>query len=268
MFSLFFAIEKRFLDYINSMSFTKEQNNILNTLKLEHTNRVVRLSEILAESIFDENDEKDYIILSKIIAVLHDIARWEQMKTYNKFSDIQGDHGETGAEIISQHDMLNGLDDKYQQIVLTAIREHNKKHAKKYDEFTQIFVDIIRDADKIDNLYIEVENYNNSDNSMKNILPFSEEHELSQPIYDSIINSSLADSKDRETIIDFKFFKMAWCYGITIPKSIEIIRENKYIQDIYNDISSPDNKMQKAYAKICAYLENPYNIKSYIKNIK
>ena len=259
---MFSIIEKRFLDYINSMSFTKEQDNILNTLKLEHTNRVVRLSEILAVSIF--HDKKDYINLAKIIAVLHDIARWEQMKVYNGFSDMQGDHGEAGAEIVSQNDMLNGIENEYKQIVLIAISEHNKKHSKIYDEFTQIFVDIIKDADKIDNLYIEVENYNNSDKSLKNILPFSEENRLSPRIYDSIINGCLADVKDRETMIDFKFFKMAWCYGIKIPKSIEIIRENGYIQNIYNDISCPDEKMKEAYEKICAYLENPYNIKTLV----
>ncbi|MCL1859557.1 MAG: HD domain-containing protein [Oscillospiraceae bacterium] len=254
MIGIFSVIEKRFLDYISSISFTKEQDNILNILKLEHTNRVVNLSEILAESVF--NTQEDYIILSKIIAVLHDIARWDQMKTYGGFTDIQGDHGETGAAIISRNDMLNGIETKYKQIVLTAIREHNKKYSGKYDKFTQMFVDIIRDADKIDNLYIEVENYNNSDKSLKNILPFSGEHRLSQKIYDNIMSESVSDSKDRETIIDFKFFKMSWCYEIKIPKSIEIIRESKYIGDIYSDISNPDDMMIKAYEKICEYLEN------------
>jgi len=125
----------------------------------------------------------------------------------------------------------------------------------------KIFVDIIRDADKIDNLFIEIENYGNKENSLKNVLSFSEEHKLSPRIYGDIMNGNLADVKDRETLIDFKFFKMAWCYGIKIPKSIEIIRENKYISDIYNDIICPDEKMTEAYEKICAYLENPYNIK-------
>lgn len=253
VFSVFSVIEKRFLDYINSISFTKEQINILNTLKLEHTNRVVALSEILAGSVFQ--NQKDYIALSKIIAVLHDIA-WDQMKIYNKFTDIQGDHGESGTEIILKNDILNGLESEQKQIILTAVCEHNKKYAGIYDNFTQIFVDIIRDADKIDNLYIEVENYSDGDNSLKDILPFSDEHRLSESIYDSIISGNLANSKDRETIIDFKFFKMAWCYGIKIPKSIEIIRENGYIKKIYDDISNPDDKMTEAYEKICAYLED------------
>jgi hypothetical protein len=239
------------------MSVNQEQKNTLDTLKLTHTNRVVELSEILAASVFEnDNNLGEYVELAKIIAVLHDIARWNQMIRYNSFTDIRGDHGEEGADIILQNDILNGLKDDTKQIILTSIREHNKKYTNTYDDFTQIFVNIIRDADRIDNLYIEVENYSNTDNSMKNILPFSDEHKLSKSIYDNIMCCRLSDSKDRETKIDFKFFKMAWCFDIKIAKSIEIILENKYIDDIYNDINSPDEIMQTAYEKIRNYLEN------------
>jgi len=64
----------------------------------------------------------------------------------------------------------------------------------------------------------------------------------------------LADIKDRETKIDFKFFKMAWIFDIKLAKSIEIIRENKYIEIIYSDINSPDKLMQTAYEKIQEYI--------------
>jgi hypothetical protein len=252
---MYSIIKERFLNYINSMSFNQEQKNILDTLKLTHTNRVVELSEILAASVFENNNLTEHIELAKIIAVLHDIARWNQMLEYNGFTDVKGDHGKTGADIIVQSDILNGLERSKQQIVLTAICEHNKKIINNYDAFTQIFVDIIRDADRIDNFYIEIENYS-EDNSMKNILPFSNEHKLSRRIYESIMNSSLADTKDRETKIDFKFFKMAWIFDIKFTKSIEIIREKKYIEVIYSDINFPDEIMQTAYEKIQQYLKN------------
>jgi len=124
---MYTIIKERFLDYINSMSFNEEQKNILDTLKLTHTNRVVELSEILAISVFN-NNSTEYVELAKIIAVLHDIARWNQMLEYNGFTDVKGDHGETGADIILKNDMLSGLKESSQQIVLTAIREHNKKY--------------------------------------------------------------------------------------------------------------------------------------------
>ena len=174
---MYSIIKERFSNYINSFSFTQKQQNILDTLKLKHTNRVVELSEILAVSVFD-NDLTEYIELAKIIAALHDIARWNQMLEYNGFTDVKGDHGETGADIVLQNDILNGIEEKNKKIVSTAILEHNKKYTNIYDDFTQTFVNIIRDADRIDNLYIEVENYSSRDKSMRNILPFSNEHKL------------------------------------------------------------------------------------------
>ena len=256
---MYSIIKQRFLDYINSISYNQEQEDILNVLKLMHTNRVDELSGILVKSIY-QNDSKfdEYISLAKIIGVLHDIGRWDQMKTHSEFSDnlAKSDHGEIGSNILLQNDMLNGLENKYQQIIITAVSEHNKKYIGSYDDFTQTFLNVIRDADRIDNLFIEVENYGNKDKSMISVLPYSDEHQLSQQIYDKVIKGSLANVKDLKTKIDFKFFKMVWVFDIKIEKSIEIIRENKYIDDIYADIAFPDETMQMAYEKIQQYLKS------------
>jgi putative nucleotidyltransferase with HDIG domain len=258
-YSMYSIIKERFMDYINSISFNQEQANILNILKLSHTHRVDELSEILAESVF-ENDAKrgEYVALAKVIGVLHDIGRWNQMKTHNGFSDnlAKTDHGEIGADIISQNDILNGIESNYRQVILTAVREHNKRYIDTYDDFTQIFLNIIRDADRLDNLYVEVENYSNKADSMKSVLPYSDEHKLSPRIYENVMSGTLADVKDLETKIDFKFLKMLWCFDMKTAKSLEIIREQKYIEDIYADINSPDETMQTAYEKIQQYLKS------------
>ena len=250
---MYSIIKERFLNYID-LPLSSEQKNILDELKLKHTSRVAEISEILAESVFG-NDGAEYIELAKIIAVLHDIGRWGQFLEHNGFTDTKSDHGETGADIILQKDILNGLKESSKQVVLTAVREHNKKYAHIYDDFTQIFVNIVRDADRMDNLYIEVENYSSRDDSMKNILPFSDEHRLSPRIYESIMDGTLVDAKDRETKIDFKFCKMAWCYDIKTGKGIELIIKHKYLENIYSDIDNPDETMQAAYSKIRQYLD-------------
>lgn len=258
---MYSAIRDRFLAHINSLSFSQEQDAILNILKRTHTERVVELSEELSSSLFvNDRNRSDYVVLAKIIAVLHDVARWEQMRQYGGFSDTHNDHGELGAEIIIQNDMLQGLEDIQKQIVLTAIREHNQKYAKDYDPLTQAYVNIIRDADKIDNFYIEVENYGSKDQSMKAVLPFSDEHRLSPHIYDCIMNQQLADSRDRETMIDFKFFKMAWCFDIKINRSFELIQEKEYLQKIYSNIPTPDIRMRTAYEAVSTYLGTPRNL--------
>ena len=241
-------IKSRFMNYIDSIPLSQTQTDILNTIKLSHTSRVVTLSETLAASVSADID------CAKIIALLHDIGRWEQMRLHSELSDLASDHGEIGAEVVIQTDMLNGIAESKKSIILTAIREHNKKYTHIHDKQTQIFVDIIRDADKIDNFFVEVKNYGNDAKSMKKILPYSDEHRLSPRIYDCIMNHRLADSADRETLVDFKFFKLAWCFDLKIKKSFEIIRENGYIRDIFQDIVVPDAQMVQAYEQVCCYL--------------
>ena len=248
------TIAARFYSFIDSLSFSQEEKEIINVLKLEHTLRVVELSEILAKSVFDENDSEG-MNTAKIIGVLHDIGRWQQMHN-RSLSDTDSDHGEMGVALIIENNILDGIPENTQHIILTAIREHNKKYSDEFDGMTQMFVDIIRDADKIDNFFVEVKDYANNplEKSMQKVLPFSDEHRLSHDIYDCIMNNRLADSSARKTKIDFKFFKMAWCYDIKLAKSMEIIREKQYIHDIFNDIQNPDKAMIQAYEKICAYL--------------
>jgi len=41
-----------------------------------------------------------------------------------------------------------------------------------------------------------------------------------------------------------------------IDKHIEILRDNKYIETIYEDIKLPDERMKSAFEKIQEYLEN------------
>jgi len=248
------TIKNRFHDLISTFAFSQEEGEIINILKLEHTFRVVELSEILATSVFDE-DDPDSIEVAKIIAVLHDIGRWEQMRT-SSFSDTDSDHGEMGAKMIIEHKIMDGILENTQHIILAAIREHNKKYSGAFDSITQTFIDIIRDADKLDNFFVEVKRYANNplEKSMQKVLPFSDEHKLSPKILDCILNNRLADSADRKTNIDYKFFKMAWCYDIKLAKSMSIIREKRYIHTIFNNIPNPDKTMTRAYEKICEYL--------------
>jgi hypothetical protein len=119
---------------------------------------------------------------------------------------------------------------------------------------TQAYVHIVRDADKIDGLFLNQQAYKLNDDAWKKVLPFSAEHKLSDEIYQTIMETRLANNADRQTIIDFKFFIMAWVYDIKLKKSMDIIREKGYIHALYNDIPNPDTRMQQAYEKICAYI--------------
>jgi putative nucleotidyltransferase with HDIG domain len=78
------------------------QQNIV--LKEEHTLRVC--SEIVAIGQDLELNQNE-LRLAEIIALLHDIGRFEQYRNYGTFSDSRSEnHAELGVKIIEREDLL------------------------------------------------------------------------------------------------------------------------------------------------------------------
>src|SRR5690606_12161472 len=75
--------------------------------KYEHTKRVCSEICILCESI-DTGDT--FTSLACITALLHDIGRYEQFRTFNTFSDYRSiNHADLGLEIIDRFNLLSGI---------------------------------------------------------------------------------------------------------------------------------------------------------------
>ena len=113
--------------------------------------------DITPEEIY-LNLDKENIELAKLIGLLHDIGRFEQIKQYNTFSDKDSiDHGKLGVEILFKQGKIRNFikSAKYDEIIKKAILNHNRKEIEKgLNPKELLHSKIIRDADKIDILYI------------------------------------------------------------------------------------------------------------------
>lgn len=112
------------------------------SLKYNHSFRVVKKAELIAKSIKLNEEDMELV---RVCALLHDIARFEQYKTYNSFEDAKSfDHGDKGKEILEENGITN-------EIILDAVKYHNKYEIPKHlSERNKIFLKIVRDADKVD----------------------------------------------------------------------------------------------------------------------
>ena len=123
-------------------------------LKIEHIKRVSEISGIISENL---NLDKENIELAKLIGLLHDIGRFEQIKQYNTFSDKDSiDHGKLGVEILFKQGKIRNFikSAKYDEIIKKAILNHNRKEIEKgLNPKELLHSKIIRDADKIDMLH-------------------------------------------------------------------------------------------------------------------
>lgn len=122
--------------------------------KYYHSFRVMHESKYIAENL---NLSQEQIDLATLIGLLHDIARFEQMKKYGTFSDVLSvDHGDLGAKILSENNFIRKFvkDNKYDDIIITAIRNHNKCDIEEGLNGEKLLqAKIIRDADKLDIFY-------------------------------------------------------------------------------------------------------------------
>ena len=122
--------------------------------KVRHTFRVEKNCEKIATSI-GMNDEE--IKLSKLIGILHDIARFKQYTIYKTYDDTKSvDHGEFGIKILEENNYIRKYIeiDRYDDIILKSILNHNKYYiSNDMNDIEKIYCKIIRDADKLDIMY-------------------------------------------------------------------------------------------------------------------
>ena len=128
-------------------------------LKIAHTYRVADNCEKIAMSLNMADEDVEFAWLS---GMLHDIGRFEQVKRYNTFIDSESvDHAEFGADLLFEGERLitEYVDFReWDSQLETVIRQHNKyRMDESISGKTLVFCNILRDADKVDILRVNVE---------------------------------------------------------------------------------------------------------------
>ena len=136
----------QFEKYVSSYDHDVEQIS----LKHEHSYQVMKYMKILACNL---NLDDESIKLSQVIGLLHDIGRFEQMRKFSSFSDKNQDHADESCNYLFQKGHIRdfGIDEKYDDIIEFAIRNHNKYELPVgLTKEQELFAKMIRDMDKVD----------------------------------------------------------------------------------------------------------------------
>ena len=93
--------QEAFSEYLNNY----DKNDSKIRLKIKHTYEVVNQSEYISKSLkLDEENIK----IAKIIALLHDIGRFEQIKVTSDFIDTDKlDHADFGAKVLFEDNLIH-----------------------------------------------------------------------------------------------------------------------------------------------------------------
>jgi putative nucleotidyltransferase with HDIG domain len=235
--------QKAFQEYVKNYDPTDKKI----ALKIAHIERTSQVAKKIAESL---NLKKEDIELAELIGLLHDIGRFEQIKRYHTFADKDSmNHGEFGVKILFEEEKIRDYisTSKYDEIIRKAILNHNRKEIEKgLTDKELLHAKIIRDADKVDILYImtfeKLETLYNKDDISN--------EKMTDKIYEEFMEGKLVDYKKIQSAADKVIAHFAYVYDFNFKYSLKYIYENQYLEKHYKRIVFSDKETMKKYELI------------------
>lgn len=204
-------------------------------LKIVHTFAVRHSCEQIAKSLgLGDEDVK----LAILIGLLHDVGRFEQVRMYHSFVDAETvDHAKLGVKMLFEDGLIRNFikDDTYDKLIYKAIDNHNcYAIIEGLNERELLHAKIIRDADKLDNYRVKLED------SVETMLNATAEDVGAASLTDRVYR----DAKDRKSILsstrktpaDMWMSYIAVTFDIYFDCTLKIILENAWIEKIVDRI--------------------------------
>lgn len=199
-------------------------------LKIKHTFRTVEVAKRIAEDL-KLNEEQT--LLAQLIALLHDIGRFEQVRIYNTFKDKDSiDHAELGVKILFEDGLIRNFieDRKYDDIIYKAVKNHNKfkiQEGLTNEELLQ--ARIIRDADKTDIYRVFVEDIEENRNTLYDYKEVAKQT-VTYKIMKNFIEYKQSNKDEFVNEIDNYINMISHLFDYNFLPGLKIVKENKYIE--------------------------------------
>lgn len=240
--------------------YLKNYNNLDGKIKLKitHTYEVVTMSEYISK---DLKLDSENILLAKLIALLHDIGRFEQLRKYDDYRDYTTiDHADLGVQILFKDGRIRTFitDDQYDSIISKSIRNHNKlKIEGRLSASELLHAKIIRDADKTDNFRVKAtDKFENIFHSREDLLMYDT---ISLHIYENFMDHKLIVSEERKTDMDCWVSYLAFIFDFNFNSGLKYIKGRDYVNKLVDriDYQNSDTKKKMENIRKCAieYIE-------------
>lgn len=239
--------EKSFEDYLIAYDGTVKEIRF----KHSHSFRVEELMEELAKKL---NLNAEEIMIAKVIGLLHDIGRFEQVKQYEKCSDVKTgvDHADESVNYLFDQGHIRDYikEDKYDEIIKDAIKNHNKYSIdKKVKGKNLLFSKMIRDMDKVDIFRVLFEEFKYKFNK----------DDISLKVQESIDKKETVYSKDIKTKSDAFMSYCAFLFDVNFKESFEILRKTENFNNflkVVKPVKGSEEKLKEIEDYFIKYIED------------
>ena len=248
---------KRWIErYVGQFASVDADTQAALDLKLAHTRRVSDAAKDIGKS---EGLSGEALYLAEAAALLHDIGRFEQFQKYKTFADARSeDHAALGVHVIKKEGILQSIDDDKAQMILKAVRYHNKAVLPVTENETALFfMRLLRDADKVDIWYVVTDYYRHAHEGRNETLELNlpDAPRVSDAVCRSLMKGDIVQMKDMRTLNDFKLLQMGWIYDVNFKRTFEIVKERRYLEQIRKALPERSNSIDAVYQRALAYLD-------------
>lgn len=215
-------------------------------LKIRHTYAVTDACEYLVNALDLDEENKQ---LALLIALLHDIGRFEQLTRFNSYDDRLLPHAECGLEVLFDQNHIRDYIStcRYDQIIYDAIKNHSLYAIDpSVDGQSLLHAKLIRDADKLDNFRVK------SIDPIPAMLDITAEElgcsQISEHIFQDFMNHKTILSRDRKTKMDMWVSYLAMIFDLNFQPSLQYVLDHSYIEKIVDRIpySHPETASKMA----------------------
>ncbi len=235
--------KKAFKEYVKKYNPEDEKIKI----KIVHIEKVAENSKRIAQNLGLSQEDVE---LAELIGLLHDIGRFEQVRLYHTFVDKDSiNHGEYGAKILFEDGLIRNFikDNKFDKIIKLAIVNHNRADIEEdLTERERLHAKIIRDADKTDIFRILI---SGDKKAIWEKADLSDD-KISDEIYREFVEDKRINYKERKTSADILVSHFNYVYDLNFPETRKIIRDNKYIDKLYQRFKFNDAETMKKFNEI------------------
>lgn len=237
----FKTLVKWFNAYVCSYLTEYRDDNHAIRLKEKHTYRVCGNIALLAREL---NLSEQDLLLSKTMALFHDLGRFKQYRQYGTFSDRASEnHAAIGIAEIDRHQALPMCTDQERDLIISAISQHNTAALPQNgDQQALFFMRLLRDADKLDiwKVFCDYyrENRRQPDKAHNDTIVFglADLPEYTPDAIRALNEGRSARIEDLRTLTDFKLLQISWVYDLNFTPAFRALKKRAYIERIASEL--------------------------------
>ncbi len=243
-------LKEWFADYVHTFQHSEPEKQQNIDMKRWHTLRVCAEISSLGTQLGLNDSE---LRLAEIIALLHDIGRFEQYARYHTFMDGRSEnHAELGVAIIMKSGILDRFDNEIRNLIVRSVQYHNRAALPPDEpEPCLFFSKLIRDADKLD-IWKVVTDYYSRRETMRNKaieLDLPDTPGFSEEVYHDLINQRIVDIGHIKNLNDFKLLQIGWVFDVNFQPTLDRIRERRYLKMI-GEALPPSDRVNRIFSVI------------------